>query len=593
MIRRLSILTTLIALVSFGALASTASATIPTGLTKEQMLDYILKYPAATRSGAPSYWWQSGLTSDQVTGLSAAKTRLENYVSAFATRSYSGQLTSLRILYPLGRMRGKSPQVVSWPVSLATDIISSGNPMSPGLAIASNLGLTGTPHYNHYYAFGIGAPIGPDPDGAGHLVGAQYRWRHYTDICNAVVGGYDTIFHPQDWCSNSTWVGIKPTSHIPGWSLEWTDNSGSPQAETCSGDGGSSASITTLDSQYYVDGYDLKNRYKNLLSPLAHPNVATDNATGYPCPSPISGYQVFTAAWLTDEQMSMQFGEYAVEDTASGGAIAIADVGFLASNTTLASYDDTISYGCNGDIYCENFFKYVTLQTDTPPSGTPDPPPTSACFVLPSPTSRNEIASAYEADIAALGWTGTPTVHVYTDTQSDPTRGPSAVVQTSPAIGTCLPFADPLEIWVNPSTLAPVPPGGAGGGGSGINFGPLQNLHTNCTSFPFGLFCYLSSALGWFNTAPVTPSFDITFDAPAFVYHNGSSMWVDPWHTDIGFVPIHYAGNLSHFDPYMAIVRTLESVALWVGGIWWIANKLWLNGDTDLVAAVDDGTPEI
>lgn len=591
MTRRFYIPVLLTALVICGTVASTASAGIPTGLTSAQMLDYVLKYPAATRSGAPSYWWQSGLTSDQLTGLAAAKTRLETYVNAYGGRSYSDQRNSLRILYPLGLMRGKSSEVVSWPVSLKTDIVSSGNPMNPGLAIATNVGLSGTPHYIHYFAFGLGAGNGPDPDGAGHLVSAQYRWRHYADICTAVSGGYGTVFNPADWCSNPNWIGA-PSSHIPGWSLEWIDNAGSNQGETCSGDGGSSASITTLNSQYYVDGYDLKNRYKFLLSPLAPPVVATDDATGYPCPSPIAGHQVFTAAWLTDEQMSMQFGEYATEDNAAGGGITTPDTGFLASSTPIPSYDDVVNYGCGTDTYCLDFFKYVTLQTDTPPSGSPPPPPT-ACFVLPSPTDHNETATSYEADITALGWTGTATVHTYTDAQSDPTRGPSAVVTTDPSIGSCLPFGGSIGIWVNPSTLTTVPTGGSGGGGSGINFAPLQNLHTNCTSFPFGLFCYLSSALGWFNTAPVTPSFDITFDAPSFVYHNGSSNWIDPWHTDIGFSPVHYAGSLSAFDPYMAIVRTLESVALWVGGVWWIANKLWLNGDTDLLGAVDDGSPEL
>jgi hypothetical protein len=97
----------------------------------------------------------------------------------------------------------------------------------------------------------------------------------------------------------------------------------------------------------------------------------------------------------------------------------------------------------------------------------------------------------------------------------DPEKGPNEVVRTHPHAGTRVdPHASPgsveVESQYNPSD-APEPSGVPWTPPTvpGIDTGPLTGMSTPCTVFPFGLFCWVATAFGQFNTTPQCPEASI------------------------------------------------------------------------------------
>jgi hypothetical protein len=217
----------------------------------------------------------------------------------------------------------------------------------------------------------------------------------------------------------------------------------------------------------------------------------------------------------------------------------------------------------------------------------------------------NETYTDYETRLQASGYLGTITDVAESTALSG--YGPNAVtrVQFSDTTGATRildPLAWPgtapqmnanaaLTVRHNPSTATPVPTDGTSsssgsdpalsGTDSGcscppFDFTPLTGLSLG-SKFPFGVFGYMSTVLGWFDVTPVAPGFDIN------VHAGGTSA-----HPIAG--PGHYSGTLDAFSPYMSIVRDLITVALWVGAIWFVGTRLLgFNAGGDLTEAADDG----
>jgi hypothetical protein len=113
--------------------------------------------------------------------------------------------------------------------------------------------------------------------------------------------------------------------------------------------------------------------------------------------------------------------------------------------------------------------------------------------------------------------------------------------------------------------------------GGGINFTPLTGISFGC-KFPFGIFCYASDVTGWFNVTPVTPEFD--FSIPGFTV-SGTTLTAAN----------DYNVSLSPVDTYMATLRSIFSVVLWVGASWFLASRLLGIQLGDPGAAIDEGLP--
>jgi hypothetical protein len=215
----------------------------------------------------------------------------------------------------------------------------------------------------------------------------------------------------------------------------------------------------------------------------------------------------------------------------------------------------------------------------------PDPLP----ILLPQPMP-NETYDAYIARLAALGYVGTVTRVELSPEEEDTHSGPNAPARVRiptatgtqllqraawPGIG-ALPRvwpSDSITVYTNPETApdADTPDGSDGG----IDFGPLTGLDPGC-KFPFGLFCYAKQVTNWFIVSPQAPAFHFTFATiGGFAIGGGGHYDVD-------------LGDVPGLDGYMAIWRTLLSIALWVGAVWVLASRfLGLNlGDPG--EAVDD-----
>jgi len=123
-----------------------------------------------------------------------------------------------------------------------------------------------------------------------------------------------------------------------------------------------------------------------------------------------------------------------------------------------------------------------------------------------------------------------------------------------------------------PATWTPEP-----GAGGGINM-PTMNL-PDCTTpkFPFAFICWAQAVTGWFNVTPDAPDFDFTIPdqtVGGHTYHVGS----------------HYDVDLNVMDGYMSTFRSILSVVIWVGGIYWLAVKLLgFHPGGDPGEAIDEG----
>lgn len=267
------------------------------------------------------------------------------------------------------------------------------------------------------------------------------------------------------------------------------------------------------------------------------------------------------------------------------------------------------------------------------PTAPTDPGTTNPGFTLPRPLP-NETYDLYVARLRALGFLG---AIVFLDdigydglpTDAYPLGSPALDLKpgTVTGVGLSIPVIIPLywpngspnagqeKQWqssaaptINPNTvttltiqrvpLAYVPPGGTGTGGSGnppgaptpppgsggcnlpnipsVDLSPLTGM-TFGSKFPFGVFGWASTVIGYFNVSAVTP--EMNFDM------SGLSSFVP------GF-SAHYDVKLDQFDGYMTTIRALISFALWVGAIWYIGvTLLGFRGGGDMSDAADDGFP--
>jgi hypothetical protein len=264
--------------------------------------------------------------------------------------------------------------------------------------------------------------------------------------------------------------------------------------------------------------------------------------------------------------------------------------------------------------------KDVTIEVNPDPSA-------DETFQLPQPQGF-ETYPQYLYRLRRMGWVGTSLLVTGTDTYlvgpgvvvtvtlDPPTTAPPGTIDPIPVPvwnpvpdPTTNPIPDPAP-WPNPAPSvrpdqpitvtvsppdaapAPIPPPGGGPpppppgpGGSPpppppppppptgqIDFTPLTNLDPGC-KFPYGFICYAKDVTGWFNVTPEAPDFHIP------VHVSAASVGVD-WHGDydvnLGAVGTD-SGSLTSpasLNDYMAVMRLLESIAMWVGAVYLLATRL-------------------
>jgi hypothetical protein len=146
--------------------------------------------------------------------------------------------------------------------------------------------------------------------------------------------------------------------------------------------------------------------------------------------------------------------------------------------------------------------------------------PANPTFPVPVPAAHETFAQ-YSARLTAAGITAAPVAQTLTNTDEDPTRGPSEVVSTAPAGGSYVPPATTVTVDLNPPN-APSPSGATPGGG--IDLSPLRNIPTPCNVFPFGVPCWLVRQVRGLAGDAVAPQFDLPVP------------FVGNWHIDFGHV---------------------------------------------------------
>jgi hypothetical protein len=165
----------------------------------------------------------------------------------------------------------------------------------------------------------------------------------------------------------------------------------------------------------------------------------------------------------------------------------------------------------------------VTVVTNPDESGMP--------IVVPQPES----GETYSHYVARLNPLLAPTRHDLEAAFIDTSKGPNAVTSVSPAPETRFDPASgshAVTITANPAD-APVPAGAwTPPAIATINMGPLKGL-SPCGVFPFGLFCWVGSALGQFNTTGVCPETSVPVE---FGGHFGLSLCSESGETVMGYV---------------------------------------------------------
>jgi hypothetical protein len=225
--------------------------------------------------------------------------------------------------------------------------------------------------------------------------------------------------------------------------------------------------------------------------------------------------------------------------------------------------------------------------------------PTTMPVLLPQPL-LNETYDDYLARLVTLGWLGVAVPLDLTDATAETQLGPSAPVRitvtTTVGTQTLSPLAWPataprinptagLSIARNPATVAPAtsgpPPPGAGGGGGGscscppLDLTPITGASVG-SKFPFGLFTWVTHAIGIFDVSPTTPEVH-------FPVHLGSTS-VHSFADDDFYV------NLGFFDGYMSTMRLLLTFFMWAAAIWFVAAKFL---KVDWAGEPGDGTDEL
>jgi hypothetical protein len=224
--------------------------------------------------------------------------------------------------------------------------------------------------------------------------------------------------------------------------------------------------------------------------------------------------------------------------------------------------------------------------------------PTTMPVLLPQPL-LNETYDDYLARLVTLGWLGVAVPLDLTDATAETQLGPSAPVRitvtTTVGTQTLSPLAWPataprinptagLSIARNPATVAPAtsgpPPPGAGGGGGSCSCPPLDLTPITGASlgskFPFGVFTWITHAIGIFDVEPITPDFNFPFFLGTTSVHD--------------FGESHYHVQLHWWDTYMGAMRDLLTFFMWVAAIWFVAKKFL---KVDWAGEPGDGVDEL
>lgn len=283
-----------------------------------------------------------------------------------------------------------------------------------------------------------------------------------------------------------------------------------------------------------------------------------------------------------------------------------------AGLTQVATLDPPTTSSCSYTSTCASDIRAKLAEgsdaTDTEVGHIVDPNWAGTSFTLPKP-NVNETYSAYITRLQGLGYAGatsTPaesidlsgygpnavTRVVFTDPATgsqrvlDPLNWPSTAVSIgtltaltvrhnsasstpAPTDGnttTCGTTANPCVTTIQPSTATP----------GTIDFSPLTSISFGC-KFPYGVFCYASTVTGWFDTTAIAPEFNFSIPKPHLPGASASTL--------------SYDVNMDDFDPYMAMIRAIETVILWVGAVWMFCTRILGIQWGDPGEAIDDAIP--
>jgi len=241
--------------------------------------------------------------------------------------------------------------------------------------------------------------------------------------------------------------------------------------------------------------------------------------------------------------------------------------------------------------------------------GEPAPPPIIFTpFAIPEPDGTMTYQQ-YVATLRARGWLGTLTIEPASalEAAADPASAYALAPLHAPAgvlvsgnpivwwfdVGAPTPGDHPDPSWPDnpphiPTANTPVtikekpgtsvfpPPSGGGGCDCtipSIDFGPLADIDVG-DAFPFGVFGWIGDIFDPFNVTPDAPVFNFDVSCPDLA----------PCET-VAFGPV----DLEVMDDYVADVKLLLSVLLWIGAVWLLAVKLLgFHAGGDLGEAADD-----
>ena len=254
-----------------------------------------------------------------------------------------------------------------------------------------------------------------------------------------------------------------------------------------------------------------------------------------------------------------------------------------------------------------------SVISQSPAAGATVPTPGTAVTVTVNPANNDmpfrvfrplvgETYTAYLARLAAAGWVGIVTYVDLDGSTGDPDIGPDGVPRVGVQLdgsGTAVQYllkswpttlprttrGAPLIVSRNPHDFPPVdpepapadpaapgpPPIGGGGGGScpcpihALDFSPLSFTGT-CTKFPFGVFCWIGDQLAtFFGVGAVAPSVTwpaITMTAPVF-----GDIVFPSFTLDAATLP-------PAFGTFFGIMRLALGFFVWLGGLWWLGQRI-------------------
>lgn len=206
-------------------------------------------------------------------------------------------------------------------------------------------------------------------------------------------------------------------------------------------------------------------------------------------------------------------------------------------------------------------------------TATGQPAPGTGQFTVPQ-IQPSELTSTYVQQLDTLGATNV-VVNILTGDQVDLELGPYAAVAVEPLAGTTVDDGTLIEVKGNPGDVP------AAGSGPTSPVGPnepgikLPSLSTPCTSFPFGVPCWLVNQLQTVQTAATAP--DIRVGMPAAVAGPGGVLDINFDHP-FGF-------DLTGF---MGILRPILLVLSFLGIVWWLASLSMGGGGGGGPAESDD-----